>query len=327
VNDPSGRASAHAWEFERFIRELLLQQAYIVNEEINQDMIGDFGVDFVAHQVEQRPLLVEAKATTPQTDVRLKGAIAQLQTASMRYQKAYKTSAKPRLALAFPGAISPRKQMPVRAAEVQLWDGGFLQQEALRLGVPAPRFLAATEKEAAAERLPADDLNQGLAHIAAGHPDWPRFEKFCEDLLNVLFCPPLNQVISQSSNESGVNRRDFILPNYAPDGFWSFMRLHYRADFIVADAKNYTSPVSKEEILGLSNYLSHHGTGLFGLLLTRHGLKRDAKWTCKEQWLLHDKMIIGLDDEDYRQMLLTKRTGGDPSDLVRQRIEDFRLRI
>jgi hypothetical protein len=43
--------------------------------------------------------------------------------------------------------------------------------------------------------------------------------------------------------------------------------------------------------------------------------------------VLHDKMIIGLDDEDMQQMLLTKLAGNDPADLIQQRIEDFRLRI
>jgi hypothetical protein len=63
------------------------------------------------------------------------------------------------------------------------------------------------------------------------------------------------------------------------------------------------------------------------MLLTRKGLAQDGRWTSREQWLLHNKLIIGLSEDDYHQMLLTRRTGGDPADLVRQRIEDFRLRI
>jgi hypothetical protein len=99
------------------------------------------------------------------------------------------------------------------------------------------------------------------------------------------------------------------------------------ADFVVAEAKNLADPVRKAEVLQLANYLTRHGTGLVGMLLTRHGFGRDARWTSREQLLLHDKLIIGFSDDDYRQMLTTKRAGGDPSDLVRQRIEDFRLRM
>ena len=139
-----------------------------------------------------------------------------------------------------------------------------------------------------------------------------RYEKFCEDLLSFLFCPPLQQVIPQSRNETGVNRREFILPNYAPDGFWNFMRLNYRADVVVAEAKNLSGPAHKKEILQLANYLTRHGTGLVCMLLTRHGFDADARWTSREQWLLHDKLIIGLSDDDYRQMLASKSAGGDP---------------
>jgi hypothetical protein len=140
--------------------------------------------------------------------------------------------------------------------------------------------------------------------------------------------PDVISSIKQSRNESAVNRRDFILPNYASaDSFWGFLRTHYRGDFIVVEAKNYAKEVGKTEVLQLANYLTHHGTGLVGILLTRAGLAADARWTCREQWLLHQKLIIGLRDADYHQMLASLRAGNDPSELIRQRIEDFRLRI
>ena len=43
--------------------------------------------------------------------------------------------------------------------------------------------------------------------------------------------------------------------------------------------------------------------------------------------ILHGKLIVGLDDDDVRQMLATRLAGGDPAELVRQKIEDFRLGI
>jgi len=42
---------------------------------------------------------------------------------------------------------------------------------------------------------------------------------------------------------------------------------------------------------------------------------------------LHDKLIIWLSDDDIKQMLLSRQAGSDPSELIQQRIEDFRLRI
>lgn len=321
MRDP---ANAQDWAFERFVRELLVRMPDVTGVETDLGAAGDVGVDIAAQQ-HGRPLLVEAKHQTPQTNHRLRDVVRQLSTAAERYRLRHPGSPTPRLVIAFPGVLSPRKEKP---ANVEVWDGRFLQREARRLGVPPPPFLAlAEDEERFEEREPVDDLLRRLALINPGRDDWTRYESFCEDLLGFLFCPPLHQVCPQRSNESGVNRRDFILPNYSQDGFWSFMRIHYHADFVVAEAKNSATQVGKSEVLQLANYLTRHGTGLVGILLTRNGLKRDGKWTSREQWLLHDKLIIGLDDEDCRQMLLTRRTGGDPSDLIRQRIEDFRLGI
>jgi hypothetical protein len=41
----------------------------------------------------------------------------------------------------------------------------------------------------------------------------------------------------------------------------------------------------------------------------------------------HNKLIVGLDDEDVRQMIETKVAGNDPAELIRQKIEDVRLGI
>ncbi|MFG2102979.1 restriction endonuclease [Micromonospora echinaurantiaca] len=316
-------ATAQGWAFERFVSELLSGMPDVTEVETEGGAAGDIGIDIVA-QRQGRPLLVEAKSQTPQTSRRLRDVVTQLMNAAEQYRARHPGFPEPRLVIAFPGVLSPRKERP---PNVELWDGGFLQREARRFGIPPPPFLALAEEEWFEEREPADDLLRRLERISPGQAEWTRYEGFCEDMLSFLFCPPLHQVCPQRTNESGVNRRDFILPNYSQDGFWSFMRMHYHADFIVAEAKNFAAPVGKSEVLQLANYLTRHGTGLVGMLLTRNGLKRDAKWTSREQWLLHDKLIIGLEDEDYRQMLLTRRTGGDPSDLIRQRIEDFRLGI
>ena len=315
---------AEGRQFERFVGELFSRMYEIPATELERDQAADLGVDIRAVHAGQ-PVFVEVKARTPQTNRRLSDMITQLKTAADRYRQAHPGSADPHLIVSFPGVLSPHKVVP---PDVEVWDGRFLKREARRLGIPTPDFLASAEgEERAEEREPAEDLTRRLGLISPGRPDWVRYEKFCEDMLSFLFCPPLQQVLPQSRNEVGVNRRDFILPNYATDGFWNFMRVHYHADFVVAEAKNLGGRVHKAEVLQIANYLTRHGTGLVGMLLTRHGFDSDARWTSREQWLLHDKLIVGFEDDDYRQMLVSKRAGGDPSDLVRQRIEDFRLRI
>jgi hypothetical protein len=324
------RQASNEFVFLHFLRDLLAALPGIsdLQHEGAVPGSGDLGADFTA-RLKGQPLFIEAKAQTPQTSRRLQQSVEQLRAAWKAYEQQTGPQQPPRLVIAFPGILSPQRQAAVEAGGVEIWDGAALQRMARGVGVFAPGFLALPEDERPpSEREPADELMRRLSGIPIGKTGWLAFERFSEDLLNLLFVPPLNAAIPQSSNESGVNRRDLVLPNYASgETFWGFLRTHYRGDFIVADAKNFAKPIGKEEVLQLANYLSHHGTGLVGMLLTRKGLAQDGRWTSREQWLLHNKLIIGLDENDHRQMLVTRLAGGDPADLVRQRIEDFRLRI
>jgi hypothetical protein len=190
------------------------------------------------------------------------------------------------------------------------------------------RILAASPGSTAAEADYRHVLLGRLREIPPGRDGWPAYEKFCEDLLNFLFVPPLNLAIAQSRDGRGANRRDYVLPNYAVDGgFWQFMRAHYEAHYVVAEVKNLAGSPGKREILQVANYLNPHGTGLFALVLARTDLDATATWTCREQWVQHNKLIIGINDDDVRQMVESKIAGKDPAELVRPKIEDFRLGI
>jgi len=116
-----------------------------------------------------------------------------------------------------------------------------------------------------------------------GKPNWPEYQALCADIFDYLFSPPLKKGIRESRNISSVNRRDIITPNYAKKGFWLYVREKYWADHVVIDAKNYTSQVSKDQVLQLANYLSTHGLGRFGILATRNGASKSSQLVRREQ--------------------------------------------
>ena len=93
----------------------------------------------------------------------------------------------------------------------------------------------------------------------------------------------------------------------------------------MVDAKNYTGNVKKKEILQIANYLSLHGAGQFGIVISRTGGDKSAELTRREQWIIHRKMIVLLNDDDMRQMISLRAANVDPAELIRQKIEDFRL--
>ncbi len=108
---------------------------------------------------------------------------------------------------------------------------------------------------------------------------------------------------------------------------WAYFRTRYQADYVVIDAKNYSGSIKKDEVLQIANYLQRHGLGLFALIFTRVEPDAQLLYILREQWVLHDKMIVILSDSDVKQMLTNKKTGTDPAELIRQKIEDFRISL
>jgi hypothetical protein len=312
--------------FEGFVLEILRRDLGIELGGSSVQGRPDMGFDVAAERGGEQ-LLIEVKLTTPQTSYRLEQMAAQLRAAADAHAQRFPGS-HPRLVLVIPGVLAETKRVKALKMGLEVWDGPYLRAKARELGVEVPPGIELAEPADEAGRVFEHDLLRRLEAVRPGRQDWSAYEKFCEDLLNFLFVPPLGPAISQSTDERNANRRDYVLPNYTMgDGWWQYMRVTYSADYVVAEAKNLSDPPGKSEILQVANYLNRHGTGLFAVILARHGLDDTARWICREQWLQHDKLIIAVDDDDVRQMIRTRVAGEDPAELIRQKIETFRLRI
>jgi len=172
-----------------------------------------------------------------------------------------------------------------------------------------------------------EELFSELKSIKPGKEQWATFQKKVEEILEKLFCPPLEKPISESSDFHKLNRRDTIFPNYSDEGIWKFLRNEYKADFVVVEAKNYKNSVNKGQILQIVNYLKYHGAGLFGIIVSRKPFNRQCELLVREKWISDRKMIINLTDNDLKQMLFSQSNGENPEKLIVQKIEDFRLKI
>jgi hypothetical protein len=327
-----GSASARGYEFEQFVLAILEHLPEVEIHESSHRDGQDQGVDFAGVR-KGRPFLMEVKATTPQTSYRLEQLAAQLKAAAERYRRSQPATDGPDQIAAFPGVLAPSKRAKALQARLEVWDGPWLHDAARELDIPVPPYVTDSSLDEESVDWLDDQSRYGqqllrqLHDIQPGQRDWLVYEKFCEELLNFLFVPPLNRVLVQNSDEH-ANRRDFILPNYAVDGsWWQFMRSHYEAHYVVAEAKNLSAGPGKREVLQVAHYLNPHGTGLFAMVFARSELNDTAKWLRREQWVQHNKLIIGLDDTDVAQMVATKLAADDPAELVRQKIEDFRLGI
>ncbi len=75
----------------------------------------------------------------------------------------------------------------------------------------------------------------------------------------------------------------------------------------------------------MGNYLKMHGAGLFGIIVSRNGGDTGCYYTCREMWAMDQKLIIVLNDEEVIKMIIAKGTSNDPEEIIRQKIEQFRL--
>ena len=267
-------------------------------------------------------LLIECKTYFPLTS-RLQNIIAQLE----KYRSVYGDC---RMVLAVPATLRECDLLALNEAKIEVWDLHYIAQtftEQIQQAQPGyykALFLAKIVRPGKTSR--EKELIAALTACNPGKADWNIYQSLVGDILELLFTPPLGKPISELTDKAKANRRDFIMSNYTDAGFWAFMREKYEADYVIIDAKNYTRKVKKEEILQIANYLKPHGAGLFGLIISRvGGDAAGCEHTLREQWLVQRKLILVLDDDDVKEMLLAKSDGRAPEETLGQKIERFRL--
>ncbi|MEY2792529.1 MAG: hypothetical protein RJA76_521 [Bacteroidota bacterium] len=265
-------------------------------------------------------LLIEVKVFPTFTERRLRDVIDRLKEFG-KYAKGF------RLILVFPGILSDKDNTLIHKSGIEIWDINYIAQTFAKeiSATVHPLFqdlFTATKYTAAHDKLIVD-----LKSIPAGNKnnDWSKYQNHIEKVLDYLFGADLSSPITEHSDHFKINRRDFILRNYAETGFWAHLRNRYLADYIVLDAKNYTKKVTKKEVLQIANYLKVHGAGLFGVIISRNGGNNGCYYTCREVWAMDKKLIIVLTDEDLIKMIISKSANNNPEEIIRQKIEEFRL--
>jgi hypothetical protein len=232
--------------------------------------------------------------------------------------------------LAIPATLTERDSQLLAEAEIEVWGLEYIARSfASQIASADPSYYRALFKarlHRRAELTAEQKLIRTLKATQPGKKDCAVYQSVVGDILELLFCPPLSKPLCEHSDKAQANRRDFILPNYADSGFWRSIRERYGADYIVVDAKNFTGKITKTEVLQIANYLKPHGAGLLALIVCRTGGdSRGCDITLREQWLIHRKLILILDDHEIEEMLVAKSDGRPPEEIIGRRIERFRL--
>ena len=319
-------------EFNSFISELLRNNKQF--KKVRQEAIiprkGIRGRKYIADIIAERQvklkweiILIELKAFPTFTSKRIDDIIKQIEAYAEKIDKNIK------MIIGFPGILPVKDYERFRKRNIEVWDREYIiktfQNEIEESkNLILKNFFTRENSQIKKEEF----LIEKLKGIKAGKEEWSKYQKHIEKVLDYLLGEELSSPITELSDKFGINRRDFILRNYSENGFWKYLREQYQADFIVIDAKNYVGKITKKEVLQLSNYLKSHGPGLFAIIISRNGEEDNgAYYTRREKWITERKMIIILNDSDLEKMILSKSSLYVSAEIIKQRIEDFRLEM
>ncbi len=128
-----------------------------------------------------------------------------------------------------------------------------------------------------------------------------KYERAIGELLPTLLYPHLDFAQEQARTDSGVSIRDLIFYNSRSHEFLCEIMDDYGARQITFEMKN-VAEISREHVDQLNRYL-HDELGRFGVLVTRHPLKKARLKATVDLWSGQRKAIVCLTDADIEQMV------------------------
>jgi hypothetical protein len=246
-------------------------------------------------------------------------------------------------------ALSPRAaQMPLPDG-VEIWDVHRLADETK----PYPDLaadLADLLREAQVGALGGGVLPQGLADLLQaldppapisqaeaiiarlsklqpGRADATKFEKACEAAIMHLYGESFGGWRSQSRIESGFHRLDCVARLTPAAGFWATMATDFRSRYVIFEFKNYTDPISQDEIYTTEKYLFTAALRAIAIIVARNGASESATRAVKGALREQGKLILCLSLNDLVELLRKSELGDDPTRLLTERLDDLLLDI
>lgn len=279
-------------------------------------------IDIFAQRKTEK-LIIECKRYIALTISNIDGIITQL----LKYQTLIEDS---KVVLAIPATLQKAERKILSESNIEVWDYKFIiknfKQQIIDSSPSNLKEFFIKQINKLTFKTKEEELIEKLSECRPGKVDWNIYQKLIGNILDYLFSPPLEKTLAEVTDKTRTNRRDFIMANYSEKGFWAILRKKYQADYIVIDAKNYKGSVHKKDVLQIANYLKSHGPGLFGIIITRKGGdKVGCEYSLREQWLVHKKLILIINDKELKEMLIAKSDGRLPESIIKRKIDQFRL--
>lgn len=313
------------FQFEEYIRLLLDKSPKYDISQINKGLCSCIIPDLIIKRVNNKSsetIVAEINSSYSLTRKRIDHLILRLD----EFQKNIKGSKK---AIIVFSELSDKYVELLESNDVELWDRNYIsnefRNEILNSEPSYLNTIFSKHIEYSEEKKYQSYINR-LKECKLGKEEWGNYQRLVREILQLLFCPPLEEPISQKNDKNQQNIKDYIMANYSQErDVWEFLRNQYRADYVVFDAKNSKKAITKQDVLQMSNYLKCKGTGNFGIIFSRKGSGKQSDYQLRDTWQNDNKMIVVLDDDDVEQMIKDKKNDIDPAKYILKKVEDFRL--
>jgi len=164
-------------------------------------------------------------------------------------------------------------------------------------------------------------LIQNLKTGKTDNADRDYEDALCQLLPSLLY-PQLDFAAAQSRTESGAQIRDLVFYNNQSHEFLKHLMDGYGSRQLVFEMKN-VAEVSRDHINQLNRYMTDT-LGKFGVLVTRHPLKKARMQNTIDLWAGQRRTIVTLTDADIAQMVELFESGQRlPLDVVKKKYVEF----
>jgi hypothetical protein len=154
------------------------------------------------------------------------------------------------------------------------------------------------------------------------------FETLCGQALELLFGNNLLGWRSQSGIDNGFQRVD-VIARLQPDesAFWSTLVADFRTRYVVFEFKNYTDPITQDQIYTTERYLFTAALRSVAVVIARNGMAKSATRAIHGALREQGKLILCLSGDEFGAMLRGFDVGNNPEEQLIRRRDDILMSI
>ena len=351
VKDLDGNRLNLASAFIDFLAELFERQHYPVIE--RELKVGNIRPDMVIERNRDERIVVELKLHRSE-----RVALSLVRNAFEQVVRMMREIKAQRGIIVITQPLSPSHWDSLRDTvinpeqfDIELWDVNRLVQEA----IPYPDLNAKLSDlmrglRVGAERRPEEPEGLFVAAAPAGVPargagakiaeklhgvapgrknDAPtKYEELCEEALKLLFGADFVGWRRQNDIGDGFQRIDLVARLVPTQNrFWSTVGDDFRARYVVFEFKNYSEPITQDQIYTTEKYLFTKALRSIGIIVARSGASESARKAMRGALREQGKLILCVSLAELTTMLRKFDDGDDPTDLLYDQLDETLMTI